>query len=204
MQLGIDETFEKAISDEWSRLASPGTWLTGQQRVDLAQQARAAHQGTSITTTSLAAPMTEAARLLSADAAAARGPWVQALYDADLDPLEYVEILGVVARLNAIDTFLFGVGHPERPLPTPIAGDPTLQLVDGADFNGAWAPTVGPAGAPSSLTAIDAERVAMFDIHSAFYLSLEQMGQMDIVKDLQRDQLELIAARTSMINDCFY
>ena len=204
MPLAIDDSYQLAIDDEWRRIASPGTWLTGQQRIEIAIQARAAHVAASADTPSLTAPMTEAARVLSSDAASARGPWVQSLYDGGLEPLEYVEILGIVARLNAIDTFLFGVGHAERSLPQPIAGEPSLKLVDGADFNGGWAPTVGPAGAPSSLTAVDAERIAMFEIHGAFYLSLEQMMDMGIVRDLQRDQLELIAARTSMINDCFY
>ena len=204
MTLAITHEYQQAIEDEWATLAGPGTWLTGGQRVGVAEQARAANAGATASTPQLSESMIEAARLLSADAASARGPWVDSLYAAGLQPLEYVEILGIVARLNAVDTFLFGIGHDERPLPAPLAGEPSRSTVEGADFNGGWAPTVGPAGAPSSLTAIEAEKDAMFAIHGAFYLSLPDMASMDIVKDLQRDQLELVASRTSMLNDCFY
>lgn len=202
--LGLTREYEAAIDREWARLAAPGTWLTGHQRVAIAAQARSALKHQVLDTPSATPPMVEAARVISAEASEAREQWVESLYNNGLDPLEYVEILGVVARLTAIDTFLFGIGHPERPLPEPSDGDPSREPVDGAVINGGWAPTVGPAGAPSALTAIDAERDAMFDIHSAFYLSLEEMGDMGIVKDLQRDQLETVAARTSLINDCFY
>ena len=44
-----------------------------------------------------------------------------------------------------------------------------------------------------------------FDVHSVLYLSLEQMGDNEIVRDgIHRTQIELTAARTSWLNDCFY
>lgn len=46
---------------------------------------------------------------------------------------------------------------------------------------------------------------AMFDVHGALYLTIQEMGDLEIVRDgLERAQMELVAARTSMLNDCFY
>jgi len=202
--LSVPTPYEELIHREWGRIASAGTWLTGPQRVAVASQARLAKAGVDIATQDLSPAAVEAARLISAEAHQIRGPWVESLYERSLTQLEYVEILGVVARLTSIDTFLFGLGQPERALPESLPGEPTRHVVAEAKINGGWAPTVGVAFAPNALSAVEAEAAAMMDLHDVMYLSIEQMGVIDIVRDLQRDQLETMAARTSLINDCFF
>ena len=49
-----------------------------------------------------------------------------------------------------------------------------------------------------------AEIAAMFALHGVLYLSLEEMMDLEVVKGLTRAQMELLAARTSLLNDCFY
>ena len=45
----------------------------------------------------------------------------------------------------------------------------------------------------------------MFDLHRVLYLPLEEMLDVGAARDgLSRPQLELVAARTSALNDCFY
>ena len=44
----------------------------------------------------------------------------------------------------------------------------------------------------------------MFELHGVLYLSLDEMADPTIEKTLTRAQMELIAARTSLLNDCFY
>jgi len=202
--LTISTPYEELIQREWGRIASAGTWLTGPQRVAVASQARAAKAGVDIATQELDPVAIEAARVISASAQEIRGPWVKSLYERGLAELEYIEILGVVARLTSIDTFLFGLGQPERALPEPLPGEPSRQVVAEAKIDGGWAPTVGVAFAPNALSAVEAEAAAMMDLHDVMYLSIQQMGVIDIVRDLQRDQLETVAARTSLINDCLF
>jgi hypothetical protein len=48
------------------------------------------------------------------------------------------------------------------------------------------------------------EHDALHELHSSFYISLPEMRNLELVKDLHRSQLELLAARTSFVNDCFY
>ena len=55
-----------------------------------------------------------------------------------------------------------------------------------------------------ALDHVPAETEAMKDLHGALYLTLEEMGDPLIRKDLGRPQLELVAARVSVLNECFY
>ncbi len=54
------------------------------------------------------------------------------------------------------------------------------------------------------MTAVPPEAEALGDLHTVLYLSMFEMGDLHIVKDLTRVQIEFIAARTSLLNDCFY
>lgn len=143
--LAIAPPYKELIEREWDRIGSPGTWLTGSQRVEVAVQARAAKADVEVAAADLSEPAVEAARTISAAAHEIRGPWVASLIDRGMTHLDYVEILGIVARLTAVDTFLFGVGQPERPLPTAKPGEPSRAIVAGATINRGWAPTVGVA-----------------------------------------------------------
>ena len=45
----------------------------------------------------------------------------------------------------------------------------------------------------------------MFDLHGVLYATMEEMFEMQLERDgLTRPQIELVAARTSALNDCFY
>lgn len=201
--LSIDDSYEQLIQREWDHLSRPGTWLDGERRVGVAAAARAARNGETARAP-IQAALVEAARRLTVEPATVTVEWIEALAAEGLDGLTYIEVLGICSRLAAVDTFLYGIGQPERPLPTAVAGSPTNAQVPEAELNGGFAPTVGPASPLSALSAIPPGREAMFDLHETFYLSLPEMGQLDIVKDLDRAQLELCAARTSALNECFF
>ena len=52
--------------------------------------------------------------------------YVQALEDG-LTDVEYVEILGLVARFTCFDIFARGIGVSLRPLPLPQSGRPSQR-----------------------------------------------------------------------------
>ncbi len=198
------DAFAELIDREWGRLAHAGTWLTGLERVEIAAEARRAIHGAPAGGT-LPPPHAEAARRVAVDAATIRPDDIARWGDDGLDEWTYVELVGVVSRLAAIDVATFGLGWSERDLPAPVEGEPSRIRPDDAEVTTGWVPTVGPASAPSALSAVTAEHDAMFAVHSELYLSIMQMGELDIVRDgLTRPQMELVAARTSMLNDCFY
>ncbi|MEM7284836.1 MAG: hypothetical protein AAF480_00660 [Actinomycetota bacterium] len=202
--LPLGHDYIEGLNAEWRTLAAPGTSWTGAERVALAGHARAAREGgRAPDDAALPAGAAEAAARIAA-APHVDATWLGGLLDAGLSPEAYVEIIGIVGRVSAVDSLMFGVGAQPQPLPVPIDGEPSRATAEGASMNGALAPTVGPPGAPSALSAVPAEVDAMFALHGVLYLSLEEMADPTIEKTLTRAQMELIAARTSLLNDCFY
>jgi hypothetical protein len=147
---------------------------------------------------------TEAARKLATKAMEARKEWVDDLEARGLSRYAYVEIVGLASRVQAVDRFEFGVGRPVRPLPTPIPGEPTGEVNPDAKMFDAWVPTTEPPEAPVALSAIPNEHAALHDIHGVFFITAEEIFDFGLTKDLIRPQMEIIASRTSMVNDCFY
>ncbi len=200
----IDE-FDQMVDREWERLASPGTWWTGGERVAIAHDARLAAEGRAATGV-LPAPLEEATRRIAVHAASIRGTDVARWELEGLDPFSFIELTGIVSRLAAIDVTSFGLGRELRELPEPeLFGDPSRTKPEGAVITTGWAPTIGPAGAPSALTAVPPEAEAMFDLHGVLYATIDEMFDLQLVRDgLTRPQIELVAARTSSLNECFY
>ncbi|MFV2040136.1 MAG: hypothetical protein ACC660_07825, partial [Acidimicrobiales bacterium] len=170
MALTPTSTYAPGLQREWERLRSPGTWWTGSERLAIAAVARAAKAGTAMPVTDLPRAASEAAQRLSADPHVDKA-WVDHIEAGGITLPAYVEILGIVARLTAVDTFLFGIGADEHPLPDAAAGEPSRELVPDAVVNGGFVPTVGRASAPNALSAVEAETDALLDLHGVLYLS---------------------------------
>lgn len=199
-----------AVQDRlWTRLAHAGTWFTGAERVAIASAARG--DATTDDAPSAPAPALVAARTIHDEPASIRQDWIDELQSDGLTLAEYVEVLGVVAQLRALDTVTFGLGRGIRPLPAPVDGEPSRTVVAEAAFDGGWVPTVGAASPPTVLSSVPAENAGMHELHAALYLAADganegnSMGNWQVVRDgLTRSQLEFVAARTSLLNDCFF
>lgn len=198
------QEYEQALRFEWTHLAAPGAWWTGPERVAIAAEARLTTMGLP-PTGALPVAATDAARTVATEASTIRADTI-ALWEYDgLDVFAYVEIVGIVAIVIALDVAAFGLGRTLEPLPIGLPGQPSRIRPDGAVTTNGWVPTVGPAWAPEALSAVTAERDAMVAVHGPLYMTMHEMGDLQIVKNgMTRDQIELVAARTSMLNDCFY
>ena len=188
---------------EWDRLALAGTWWNGRERVDIAAAARHARFGGEEAPSSLPSVAIEAATTTSARPASIRAGWVDNI-TGDLGYPRYIEIVGITSRLAAVDTFHVGLGAQLEPLPEAEPGDPSRTEEPQARLGAAWVPMVGGASITQALSLVDAESVAQEDMHGPLYLTYEGMAEMDYVGGLSRAQMELVAARTSAINECFY
>ena len=204
--LPINDELAAAFRLVWDRLATPGTWWTGTERVAIAEVARLAYKGNDGTAhPSLPAPAVAAASLLSRKPAGVTKRLIQEWEGAGLEPTRYVELVGVVAQVTAVDTFHRALVIDLEPLPPPRPGEPSRQLPETpAQANRAWVPMVGPPTIPSSLSAVPAEMDALEELHGPMYLTYEEMGNPSIQKGLSRAQIELVAGRTSAINECFF
>lgn len=198
------EEYEAALRAQWQRLAEPGTWWTGPERMAIAAEARLATNSLP-PTGALPPAATDAARTVATEASTIRPEMIARWDAAGLDEYAYVEIVGIVAIVTALDVAAFGLGRREEPLPAGRPGEPSRVKPDGAEKSDGWVPTVGPAWAPEALSAVPPERDAMHAVHGPLYLTMEQMLDLEIERDgMSRYQIELVAARTSMLNDCFY
>lgn len=194
--LPTSDAMVAAIYREWDRLAGPGTVFTGAERVAIAAAARS---GTASNVVELASVW------VSRDAGGMQASHVRDLEARGLSRTHLTEIIAVVSRLSAIDHYCLGIGAPLLDLPTPFRGEPSGNVAPGAKLGAAWIPTVpGPIGAPTILNALPEERHAVFDLHAELYLSEREMVANSFDSLLTRCEMEMIAARTSYLNECFY
>ena len=163
----------------------------------------------------------EAIHRLRTDAGRITESWVRQMAEGPLGEEPYVEIVSVVAILTALDTFDHAVGRPLRPLPGAIPGAPARHRPSGARRNLAWVATTSPEdilpGDPNpypahgdknihrALSLVPQEVVNFFDLDVELYLKDHEIR--DFAREyraISHPQIELIAARASVLNQCFY
>jgi len=188
----------EGLRREWGRLARPGAMWDGRQRVAIAATARGGDGA------EIPAAAVEAARTLYDHPAAIDAGAVDAVRGAGLTDAAYVEIVGVVSRLAAADTLLAALGRAPEPLPEPVPGAPTGEVDLLARRTKGHVPMVGGASIVGALSMVPAEARAQRDLHGPLYLSYEQMDDLTLERGLDRTRMELVASRTSAVNECFY
>ncbi|MDA0261517.1 MAG: alkylhydroperoxidase-related (seleno)protein [Proteobacteria bacterium] len=134
---------------------------------------------------------------------------------------QYAETVGVIATVVMIDTFARGVGFALPGLPEPLSGEPSHYRPNGADERGAWLPLISfadhqPAesdlfaGKPianirASLSIVPDEARAFNDLVNHHYMPRPIPDDFfQTQRSITRAQTELLAARVSALNGCFY
>lgn len=231
----IRSDLANAYRRAWDHVAGAGTWLTGAERVAVAEETRRARscplcrerkaalsplsvQGEHAHGGVLSAPLVDAVHRVTTDAARLSGSGYRSLLADGLTPEVYVEALGVAVIVISIDRFHHALGLPLEPLPTPRPGEPSRErparLVEGE----AWVPMqdgralARELGLPlpmapyvlRALSLVPAEVRAWAGVSQAQYLSPERMMRFERFRALDRAQIELVAARVSALNECFY
>ena len=204
-------------------LAEPGDWLTGAQRVDvwrqvrdsatneLDQARRAALSPNSVTgahppTDDLAAAAVEVAHRVGSDPGRLTRAWAAEHID-ELGEETYTELVGVTAIATVIDRFHAAMGEPTPVLPVPQPGEPRRVRPDGVGDVGAW---VSQSSAPT--TANVSRTLSLVPQTNATWRSLVDSHYsrgiefLDAVwsRALPRPAVELVATRTTGLNECFY
>lgn len=200
-----DPAADAAIAKGLVNLASAGSFFTGAERVAMAQQARFA-RGLDPTAPDLSPIVADSVRRVAVEAMNSRQEHVAAWEAAGLDVLAFIEMVAVVARISSIDSYRVGLGVALDPLPEPIPGSPTPAVDERAVTSNAWVPTVGVAIAPTSLSALPNDKAVKVEISKEWYLTDEFVHKYadDPGRELSRAQMELVASRTSYLNECFF
>ena len=236
--LPIREGLARECKQAWQRLASPGTWWTAQERLAIAAEARNAPacalcrrrkdalspytvDGSHDKLGQLSAPMVEIVHRLATDAGRLTKAWLRSMIDAGVTEEQYVETVGVVAMITALDTFDLALGLPPRALPAPHSGAPNRRRPAGAKRDLAWVLTVAPADLTSddpdpytvhgsknihrALSLVPQEVLNFFDLDVELYLKDHEIR--DFAREyraLSHAQIELLAGRVSALNGCYY
>ncbi len=224
----------------WQKLAEPGTWWTGAERVAIAAEVRKARQcqlcterkaalsaaavrGQHDTNGVLPATVVEMIHRITTDPGRLTKQWYEQLLANGLEDTQYIETLGIVVRTVSIDSFCRGMGVPLHPLPIPVAGEPTRRRPPQAKVDAAWVPMI-PSGeetgpdadiywrqpAPNVIRAMslvpDEVRSSLHILLPPQYLDPANVPdpRVDSGRAISRSQMELLAARVSALNQCFY
>ena len=149
--------------------------------------------------------------------------WIDGNVEVGLSEEKYVELLGIAVTVFSIDEFYHALGLPLKPLPEPIPGAPDqyrpAQAVRGTGFVAMLPASGGAVGAEADLwrdgrsanvlralsLVPDAVR-GWFGVSAAQYLSIPAImsSRVDTGRSINRMQMEIVAARVSSHNECFY
>ena len=221
------------------RISAAGTWFNGATRVDIAKEVRNAPlcqlcrdrksalspfsmDGSHDTIVELKEIVVDVIHRLVTDSGRVTEKWYQQTIENGLSDAEYIEIVGIVASVMAIDTVSYGIGCDPIPLPTPKRGEPNRARPRGVKPGLAWMPTLAPEDAEAdeikifpgghkapnirrAMSLVPAEVVGFFDLTDHHYLPTANMWDFDKrLRAISNIQIELVAARVSAMNDCFY
>ncbi len=202
----------------WDGLGQPGAWWTGAQRIAIADASRRAE----------ARPLWDRPPELadvSDDPAGALTAFEEALAERvsvqpssiDLSTYKliverigedkYAELAAIISQVVPVDHLHDSLGHDREPFPAAEPGEVSRERPGGLVESVAFLPTMPADGLPHvavSLSLAQADNARRMLLVRAMY-SGTQFGEMVWThRALSRPQIELVAARTSALNECFY
>ena len=147
--------------------------------------------------------------------------WVQEKISEGLAEEEYVEIIGIVATQIGLDTLNRGIGVAFSPMLQAQAGQPSRRRPAGAVKDLAWVATLsvdsiedddpqifakhGAVNIHRAISLVPREAINFFDLDVELYLKDHEIRDFENeYRAISHAQIELIAARTSALNGCYY
>lgn len=209
----------------WEHVARPGSWWTGEQRVELATTVVMAigdddplppwvpaSDSDRVSPDRAAPDVAHDAAYRIARHAGTMTEDVFRAFSGELGVLPYVELCAIVSSVAAVVHFHRNVGLQLPPFPEPVPGEPTGDRPDDvveAELN--WVPVAEPADQTAAVlqaySAVPGELTNTWRMASAQYIPAAEMVHADWTRragGLTRPQTELIAARVAQLRECFY
>jgi len=159
----IREDLAEAHRDAWTHIAGPGSWLTGAERVAVAEETRRARscvlcveRKAALSPFSVAGehdhagvlppPLVDIVHRVTTDAGRLTASWYASLLADGLSPETYVEALGVAVVVISVDEFHLALGVDPETLPVSLPGEPSGYRPIGAELeeSEAWVPILAP------------------------------------------------------------
>ena len=174
--------------------------------------------------TTLPEAVVDVAHRIASDPARLSRRWFEDVTTNGISDAHYVEALAVVARTVSIDSFCRGLGLAPHGLPEAQPGEPSRHRPAGARNGEAWVALVATSDATGSeadlyggarrapnvmraLSLVPDEVRMLRSLAPSHYVPFERVPDAGFTppgRALSRAQMELIAARVSALNECFY
>jgi len=213
MTLEVRADLRDAHTASLAHVVSPGARFTGERRRAIAQAAIDAFLA-------VAPPppwvrpygdlALDVAHRLGRSAGTITEQWYEQVITEGLHPLEWVEIVGVVIAALPPVAFARAIGASIPELPPAVDGPPTgHEAAELAPATLNWVPVAAPADQTASvvqaLSALPDEWDNLWRLAEVQYMSDRQMDDPLWNRGtLSRPQMELVAARLSLIRECFF
>ena len=207
-----------AHNNALNAIAAPGAWWSGTDRLAIVREARAASEcslcqrrARSLAATAVSSEHDSGNNLPPAAIEAIHGirnhsgrltrRWFDDVTAMGMRSEAYVELVAVVASAVIVDTYAQGVGLDLPDLPEARTGSPTSERSTDVADAGAWVP-IARQGRANILRSLALVPSALDLFFGAFGTSYYMAPKTRFA--LARPQVELIAARVSAVNECFY
>jgi hypothetical protein len=196
-----------------AHVSSPGALLTAERRAQVAAVARDAYLAADPSppwVRPFGDVALDVAYRLSRHAGTITDEWYRQVLDEGMDPLEWVEIVGIVVATVPVVAFNRAIGKAAPSIPAPGGGEPTGRVapeLSPAELN--WVPVAAPADQVASvvqaLSALPDEWSNLWRLAGAQYMTDRQMDDPLWNRGtLSRPQMELLAGRISRVRECFF
>ena len=197
---------------------APGCALCGERAAALSpSQAQGVHSRLG---DALPEGLVEVAHRVRTDSGRLSKAWFERTLASGVGEGAYVEAVGVVAFTAGLDYFCRALGIPAFALPEPASGEPNGYRPANLRSDRAWVPMLAPQDAegpeadlypdgfsPHIMQALSLvpDHVRVLQAESgSHYLDMADLTNPGVGRDLDRMQMELVAARVSALNECFY
>ena len=220
---GIDSRFGIAHAEVWQQLGACGTWWTGNERIKVMKEARAAHScelcaqrkqdltptaasGSHSAVSDLPEEAVDLIHRVVTDPGRLTRNWAEEIMES-IGEEHYVELVTVICTQNVIEEFTVALGVPLPNFPDAGEGTPRRTRPDGVGDVGAWVsqsidkPLANVSRCVSLVPDSAQHWRCIVDEH---YSHGREFGDLVWERPLSRPQVELIASVVSSLNECFY
>ena len=213
-------------------LTATGTWWNGEEKAYLAREARAVLADESSAqikpknSTNESRVLDAAKNVVHQIASGGNGITRKTLdraLDSGLSEEQYVETVGLASRTVCLDIFCEGLGIPRLEFKQPSDDEASKEIPETLADEGAWLKTI-PSGAEGknaglnlygkipapfifrALSLVPDEARRVIALITTQYVPFEELMNFSFSHEesFGRPHVELVAGRTSAINECFY
>lgn len=158
----IRDDLRSAINTAWSEISEEGAWLSGEQRLAVAREARFAWgcnlcqqrkealspyaiKGEHDQLGELPGNWIEAIHRIVTDSGRITESWYHSTIAAGILEDEFIELLSLTTMVTCVDTFVRGIGLKPLTLPDSAStAEPARKRPGGVETGPGWAPTISP------------------------------------------------------------